>query len=262
MLILDYVIKTLKELDERLELKISRRHRGYRNCISPSLLKLGGKGIRMRPDTIQKQARQFFNPFDLEKIGEINKEEAQKMWVTNEIDDGGMIHASVGTFLHALILPKLCAIISRETGLDAQCEIVLKSEEYITYGTADLLIFNHDKKQVIVYDLKTTGDKILKRHDHFEPEHGRQLYSYALCINEMYPDYEIVGAYVVSLCQIPNCRGINDAGEKVPLPICAQCEIDLNEMDNLWGQYMVDLTTEVRRVREKLESNGIMITGE
>jgi len=237
----------LINLDFRMNFRFKNGHRGWRNCISPSQLKLSKDA--------KKQATAFFNPELLYHLNLITEKQKGTLTRNNSIDTAGLMNCTLGTFVHELLLPEI-EIYLRKLGINAIIELPVFSHKTGIFGTADLVIF--DKGKMHIYDLKTTGGKILERHDPstLYDDYKRQLYAYAITLNDMYEgEYVVDSAHIISVCKTPASMGYTPEGERVRLPISAQCEVDLDPVHAKYEKFMEKVLEEVMNIHHLIKLN-------
>ncbi len=248
-----YILHVIQNMNCDVRIRMSSGHRGFRSCISPSLLKLGKTTTRYK-DNHTKQARYFFDPLLLYDIGEVNVKERDQLSKRLDMDVGGVFNCAIGTMVHELILYPLEEYL-RAKGFDFVVEFPMCNPELGLYGTADMILFDNEDGMHI-YDLKTTGEKILKRSESYEPEHARQLYAYTTMLEYMFPEKKVKSIHVVSICKTPNSMGIDPAGERVRLPIVAQCEVSLEKIRTDYGGQLELIHKEVIRIHEIIKKHN------
>ena len=238
------VLDILREIDTEVKVHICSKHRGYRNSISPSLWKL--------KKDMKKQATHFFNPTILHELGLVNEKEYGTISKAGIMDVGGIMNCHVGTMIHALILPE---IEKHLNGLGVKCitEFPVWSKETGVYGTVDMMVFNDDTMTIDIYDLKTTGDKILKRNDEIDDNYARQLYCYAATVDCMFPEWSVGELSILSICKTPNSTAYDSFGERIKLPVSAQCWVSYEELDTEYHDILLALRMEVIRICEKIK---------
>jgi hypothetical protein len=233
----------LSHIDEKVTVEIVSRQQEYKNSIRPSQLTL-------KKDSLQ-QAYFFFDPEVLKDCGfeiparSFNSLKNRKI---KRLDDAGIVNTSVGTFLHALILYPLEKRL-RAKGYDAIVEFPVYSHETAISGTCDLIILEEDF--IHVYDLKTTGAKILERDEHVSDDYERQLYAYSKTLLNMFPKKQIGELAIVSLCKTP---GSYMDGE--PLPLTAVCKLDYKKLFSKHDNMLADVTAHVKRINNIIKEKN------
>lgn len=139
-------------------------------------------------------------------------------------------------------------------GVKCITEFPIWSKETGIYGTADMLVFNDDTRTIDIYDLKTTGDKILVRNEEIGTDYARQLYCYAATLDCMFPEWNIGELSILSVCKTPNSMAFDSFGERVKLPVSAQCWVSYEDLDKEYHDDLVDLRDETLNICKKIKA--------
>ncbi len=241
-ILMEGIEETLRTMDADVSTHISVKPRGYRNCISPSMLKLKAD--------YKKQARHFFDPDVMLELGIVEEAHYGTLKRNTQFDTNGCFYVCLGTLVHEMILPQLEKLLHSKGYGGFMVEHPVFSTKYGIFGTADMLHISDDKV-IDIYDLKTTGVKILDREDGIPEDYKRQLYAYMLCIEEMFPDHTIGTIGVVSISRVP--------GSKIDgktLPLLAYCEVNPNEVRRVYGTFIKNVYNEVIAINTKLKDAG------
>lgn len=267
------IVKTILErLDTEVNLKISTKHRGFRNCVSPSLLQL---------KDIKKQAHLFFDPDLLRGAGLIDQARYTTLY-KNLIPSANMaVNCIIGTFLDAILVDAIAEhLIS--LGIAAIPQMPAISKETGVFGNADLLIINDDKLYVV--DLKTTGNKLIDRtipelYDKRVFKKGylgnkgltlekymRQLHAYGLTFKDMF-ELEVGGVALINLSKVPSSavplteEHFNDPTYQVYIseygycscPLVTMTYMDWDYLDKEYTADLLSLKKEVTSLSKKLK---------
>lgn len=216
----------IRNTDTKITIEVNaNRPRIYRNCIRPSMI---------TKKTVKAQWPYLFNPEQLYAAKLIEYDQACQLSNANPMDLAGNINVTIGSVIHAIYLPQWETEL-RHAGISAKQEHPLISRNYFIEGQADLVLFDHEKKEIAIADLKTTGPKIIERDTHVEFDYLAQAMAYTLCLEELYPDYTVKDCHIVSLCKIPGTGiywPVEEEIHKVKTPVIRQFSISIEELKN------------------------------
>jgi hypothetical protein len=265
------VKQVLCSVDKEINLRISAKHRGYRNCISPSLLSI--------KDTT-KQSHLFFDPDLLRGAGLIDDARFSTLY-KNKMPVATMtLNCVVGTFLDTIIVEDLAKSLIKD-GIIAIPQMPVISKKYGIYGSCDLLIITDEG--LIVIDLKTTGNKVIDRlvpelyhKDHYKSgylgnkglqmeTYMRQLHAYGTALSEMF-DIPVLECGLLNLSKVPSSRiELTEAHYNDPVymkfidehgncqtPLTTNTVIDWAYLDKHYTTPLEDLYKNVKKICVKL----------
>ena len=233
------VMETLYTLDTTVNVHLNKKKPyNYKNCISPSQINL--------VKDFEKQSWYFFDPDVLLKYGLIDRKFHKTAVKSKILDDSGYVNTTLGTLIHAALLPPICETLKKYK-VPAEIEVDVKSVEFCAWGTADLVIKDDINKTISVYDLKTTSaENILTRHKDCKKSYQMQLLAYALCFLEQNPEYGIDELGVISLCKDPNPR----------TPCVAYCGLDMETLYKTYHTFLEGVAKHVRSINTFLKSKN------
>lgn len=225
---------------------------GYPNAISPSRLK------KVRATS---NIDDMFNPQDLLKAGIISEEEcekrieAQKRLISNA---EFIINCDVGIIMHEMILPYIKMELEETYDAVVHMEFPIICKETGVIGTADLFVIDPHKKEIHLFDLKTTGPKILDMANgcEIQPQYQRQLYAYGKSLEYIFSDFKVASCNTIYVCKTArsNVYYPDELGtfKKTPLPLVVQSSSTLEETGKKFSKHLLELKELVVQYNKKI----------
>lgn len=104
-----------------------------------------------------------------------------------------IISDGFGQYEQAMQETEITFDVQWETAHSPETELPIKAK-------LDRILFNHTEKTMLLVDLKTTASAIGKFDETFEKyNYYRQLAYYSWCLEQAYPEYTLVGSYIVAV---------------------------------------------------------------
>lgn len=98
-----------------------------------------------------------------------------------------------GQYEQAMQETEITFDITWETAHSPEVDLPIKAK-------LDRILFNHTDKTMLLIDLKTTASPLGKFDETFEKyNYYRQLAFYSFCLEQAYPEYTLLGSYIVAV---------------------------------------------------------------